>query len=230
MSNAILIGNGRSLAPPTIDDEAYLLDQFGKPRDQLSEEVQHQWDRELEQIRRKEARIQSLMSAPGELHLSPLLESRRLEWRIPDGAFNLAPIYDRVYVYQIPTYIRGKKGNIALPETKKKGELRQNPRGILVAAGLLALDAIRSNGMDLGHIIRHTHVNPWRLVIDYADGEEFELQVMTAGNLTGSEDLADVIRSGAMRIERDANGKHRYVDQEGNEWDPQMPWDPHATI
>lgn len=219
-----------TLAPPTIADEAYLAGVFGATRGELPPEAQSQWDRELQQIQRSDERIKSLMSPPGALGLPPLLEARRLEWHIPDGAFRLAPLYDRVYVYQIPTYIRGKKGLIHIPETKKKGELRSNPRGILVAAGLLALDAIRSNGMDLGHVIRHTHVNPWRLIIDYADGQEYEMQVMTAGNLTGSEDLADVLKSGAMRIVRDEKGHHTYVDQEGNTWDPTMPWDPHETI
>lgn len=224
--NQINVANVRRLAPSVVDDEEYLREQFGKPRAELSPEAQQQWDRELLTLRRGQERIQAVMSPKDALGLPPLLEARRLEWHIPDGAFMLAPLYDRVFVYQIETYLDGKKGQITMSERKQSAEKRTNPRGILVAAGALALDSVRSNGCDLGHVVRFQNVNPLRLVVDYSDGQEFEVQLMTAGDLTGSEDLSDMLRSGAVRMEKGEDGKHRYVNQEGATFDPTMPWVP----
>ena len=220
------------LAPPEMDDEDFLKEQFGKPRDDLNDEQRQQWDRELEQIRRLDRVESKLVSPKGEIPgLPPLLDARRMQWKIPDGAFQVMPLYDRIFIFQIPMYIK-KKGSIFMTEQKEKAELQTGSRGILVAAGPLALDALRSNGVDLGHIVRTNHVNPWRMPIDYsADaGKEYQILMMTAGSLTGSEDLADALRSGAVKLACDSSGKHQYVDHEGNTWDPTMPWDPHETI
>ena len=218
------------LAPPEIDDEEYLLEQFGKPRAELLDEQKQQWDRELEQIRKLDRIETKLVSPLGAIHgIPPLLDARRVQWKIPDGAFQVAPLYDRIYVYQIPMYIK-KKGAIFMSEVKEKAELRTGSRGILVAAGMKALDAIRSNGCDLGHIVRTNHVNPWRMPIDFAEGKEYDLLVMEAGYLTGSEDLADMLRSGAVKTGFNQAGDHVFLDQEGNAWDPVMPWNPNDTI
>lgn len=211
-----------SLVGPEVKTEDYMRDFFGGPR---TEENAQQWDRKLDELDREERKYSGLMSPAGALGLPPLLDQRRLEWKITDGAFNLAPIYDRVYLHQIPMEVDGKKGRIHMPDTVKSGERRRCPRGVLVGAGLLALDAVRSNGMDLGHIVRFIHVNPWRLIVDYTEGFFPEVMVMTAGSLTGSEDLALMLRSGAMKVQM-VDGKHRYVDAEGNAFDPTMPYVP----
>lgn len=217
------------VAPPEMEDVDYLKAQFGRPRDELKEEQQQQWDRDLIQLQQKERLRQSLVSPRGALGLPPLLDERRLLWRIPDGAFQVAPLYDRIYLFQIPIYIK-KKGLITMTEQKEKAELRTGARGVIVAAGLLALDALRSNGVDLGHIVRANHVNPWRLAVDFAEGMEFEVLVMQAGYLSGSEDLANAIRNETTKVTRNAEGKHVLADHEGNTWDPVMPWDPNETI
>lgn len=232
MSIHIIGGNGKdfnqinvsTFAPPTVDDEEFLRQQFGKPRAELAEEQQEQWDRQLLQLRRGEERLQSLMSKPDALGLPELLEMRRLEWRITDGAFAIAPLWDQVYIHQIETYLDGRKGIIAMTDRKKDAEHRTNPRGVIVAAGAIALDALRSNGCDLGHIVRFNHVNPQRLVVDFSDGKEFEVQIMPVSYVTGSEDLAKMLRHGDVRLVHGEDGKHRYVAKDGATFNPTLPW------
>lgn len=210
----------RTMAPPRMDQDQFLADFFGAPR---NEENAQQWDKKIEELARKERIRLDMMSPKGALGLPPLLDARRIEWQITDGAFAIAPLFDRVYLHQIELHVTGKKGLIHLPDTIRKKEHLMCPRGIIVGAGLMALDALRSNGVDLGHIVRFVHVNPWRLVVDYAEGFEPQVLVMTDGCLTGSEDLADMLRSGAMKIGHGDDGKHHYLDAEGRQFDPTMP-------
>lgn len=218
----------RTLEPPTIDTKQALRDQFGGlDRDQLNDDQKHIWDRTEEQWIREEQRLQKLMSPPGALGLPPLLEQRRLEWRIPDGAFRLRAAFDRVLIYQIETNPSGKLGRFFMTELGKDADKRSAPRGVLVDAGLAALDSLRSHGIDLGHIVNYVHVNPLRIQVDFVDGKRPQVLVMIDRDIVASEDLADIIKSGAARVDFIADrGKHQLVDQEGNAWDPVMPWLP----
>ncbi len=203
----------------TVEDS--LANKFGGPRTETNAQ---QWDREKEQLERQAKIREDRMSPKDALHLPGLLEARRLEWLITDGAFSIAPLYNRVYVHQIPMAydVNKKKGLIHTPDTKAAQELRSCHRGVLVSAGALALDALRSNGVDLGHIVHFIHVNPWRLHVDYVDGHTFQVLVMSVDCVAGSEDLADVLKSGVVKVVVE-NGKHQILDADGKLWDPQMP-------
>jgi hypothetical protein len=197
----------------------YLQKQFGGPR---TEENAQQWDRQQEQME-KEARLrESSMSPPDTLGLPKLLEQRRHEWLITDGAFAISPLYNRVYVHQIPRHANQKKGSIYMPDTVAHKELRSCHRGVLIGAGGLALDALRSNGADLGHIVHFIHVNPWRLFVDYGEGKEAQVLVMTVDCIAGSEDLAEAMKTGKAKIQV-VDGKHQLTDPDGHLWDPVMP-------
>lgn len=202
----------------TLDD--YLAQHFGGPR---TEENAQQWDRKKDEMDR-EARLRaSIMSPKGKLGLPPLLDARRLEWLITDGAFAIAPLFNRVHIHQIPRFVNKKKGLIHMPDTVAHSQLRACHRGILVSAGALALDALRSNGVDLGHVVHFVHVNPLRLFVDYAEGLEPQVLVMTVDCVESSEDLAEAIRNEKCRVVMGEDGKHRYINKDGTTWDPQMP-------
>ena len=178
--------------------------------------------------------FQKKVSPPGKngnspLGLPPLLEARRLEHQIPDRAFACRAAYDRVFVWQVwihkeETYLPG--GNIVQPANFREGDLRENPHGIILSAGLGALDSLRSNGIDLGHHVTIIHVQPWRLPVGISDHEG--VLMLQAGDITGSHDLELALRSGAVRIvvRLNEHGQriHRFEDAEGNVWDPTMPW------
>src|SRR5690349_8585987 len=86
------------------------------------------------------------------LGLGPLVEQKRWRYGIPDEAFfNQCAAFNKVLVSQIPeeesdTY----EGTVILKtEVTKKRELVEAPRGVIVSAGLQALDELRSNGIDI---------------------------------------------------------------------------------
>lgn len=172
------------------------------------------------------------VSAKGTLNLPPLLDARRLEHGIPDKAFAKSQAaFDRIFVWQIDehaeeTYIPG--GTLVRPETVRDADRKSANRGVLVSAGVCSLDTLRSHGMDLGHIVTFMQIQPWKMPLGYVDGKQQKLLMMRDGDLCGSEDLAAMLRSGAVTInvtvDKDGKRRHRYVDQEGRIWDPVMPW------
>lgn len=176
------------------------------------------------------------MSPKGALRLPPLLDARRLEWGIPDGAFRAQALYDRLLIWQIPpAFSTGDTiggGAILKSEQTKLKELRECPRGIIISAGLKALDVLRSNGSDLGHIVKTVKNSIYGVQCDYdpETGKYDWLQVLRDSDLIDDEDLHTALISGACSVKavksQDQAVHHIFVDAEGNEWDPEMPWVP----
>lgn len=54
--------------------------------------------------------IRARMSPKGELGIPELLDERRLEHGIPDGAFSMECLFDRILVFQIGDSASGKFG------------------------------------------------------------------------------------------------------------------------
>lgn len=150
--------------------------------------------------------IKERMSPAGALGLPELLDQRRLEYGIMDSAFTAAAAYDRIMVAQfsqMESETFGKDSKIVMPDTVREKELQSAPRGVIISAGLRALDDIRSNGMDLGHIIYFVRFSPWRIRFDIVEGEQFFLLVLRSGDIISSEDTARNLRSGKLRCMAD---------------------------
>lgn len=169
------------------------------------------------------------MSPKGALFLHPYLDQKRLEHGIIDAAFDFEPIYDRVFVWQLGfhkgnTYIPG--GVIIQPDAYKDADDKSVPQGIVVGAGLGALDALRSHGTDLGHQVAIIAVAPWSMPIE--PGSNIGVLMLQAGDLVGSKELARALRSGKCQIKSEKNSEgvrvHKYVDENGETWDPVLPW------
>lgn len=158
--------------------------------------------------------------------LPPLLEKRRLEHGIPDGAFKMAAMYGRILVWQLPqqegdTFVEG--GLILKTERTKDKERDMAPRGVIVSAGLSALDYLRSNGSDLGHIVEFVRLSPFELQCDTVGrGIPQYLKILQAGDLIADEDLCQALRSGECKVIFE-NGQHKYVGADGQVWSPQDP-------
>jgi hypothetical protein len=148
-------------------------------------------------------KLEASLKPKGFFNIPKLLDDRRLEYAIPNGAFSIYPSFDRVYVYQIPmnereTYAEG--GKILMPEDQIAYKKNTAPRGILVSAGLKAMDALYSTGYAIGHIVRFKKFSPFIVPIDNIDGHELQMMVLRDGDLEGSEDMAEQIHSGRGRI------------------------------
>ena len=170
------------------------------------------------------------MAPPGSLGLPPLLEARRIKYMIPNGCFEFRPLYDRIFVYQpeedLAVFIKG--GVIEMTESTKMLRRQQAPKGVLIAAGLQALDNLRSHGVDLGHYIMLLRNAPFRVEADCIDGNYFYNMCLRDGDLLASKDLEDNIRAGHVRIER-VEGEnntvtHVFRDADGKAWNPAQPF------
>lgn len=145
--------------------------------------------------------------------LPPLLERRRQEHLIPNGCFSVRPLYDRVLIYR--TDIRDTEEvkpetfgdtNIIMPEASKDRRDETQPRGIIVAAGIIALDQLETNGVELGHVVRFQAFTHFGHEVDVVNGHRFFVWSILAGQIMGSEDLEREVREGRKYIRKDPQG------------------------
>lgn len=186
---------------------------------------------QLDRLTAVEAAVRKDMSKAGKLGLPPLLDKRRLENSIPDSAFRYQPLFDRIFVWQIPDDhgLLSKDSLLVLPETTRQADMYSTPRGILVSAGLGALDVLYSHGVDLGHIVHFQRIAPFKRRIGRYAGTEMQVLVLQAGDLASSEDLAERLRSGELRVtasDTDDGVQHRLVDKAGKSLEPKPAWIP----
>jgi len=162
----------------------------------------------------------------GTLGLGPLVDDKRWKYGIVDAAwFGQQPLFDRVLVWQLPeqegdTY---NGGIILKTETQKKRELVEAPRGVVVGAGLGALDVLRSNGVDIGHTVGFTRLAPFRRPIGVFAGVPLALIVLHVGDLVDSEDLGSQLQRRTVRVlakEVEGVTNHYFVDHNGKAWTP----------
>lgn len=153
--------------------------------------------------------------------LPPLLEKRRLEYGIPDGAFSMHAMYGRILVWQIAvdesdTY---KGTSILKADQTKVREQFSAPTGIIISAGLEALDCLRANGSDLGHKVAFVRLSPYTFEVDRVGrGIPQELVILQAGDLIADYDLMGNIRDGRSRVLQEGT-THLYHDvMSGKTW------------
>lgn len=151
-----------------------------------------------------------------------LLDRRIAEYNIPEWPGQA--MYGRIIVYRIPdkaaereTFNEG--GVIVMPEELAAGKKWRAPRGVIVSAGLLAMDVLYGNGIGLGDMIWMASHTPWRFEVDSkvkgSKVESTEFFFMQAGDAVLAEDLFEKIKSGAVKAVRGADGKHHYEAEDG---------------
>lgn len=178
----------------------------------------------------EELMLQAMAPPGGIPGLSPLLDARRRECAIPNGAFKIQAAFDVCLVHHIPkpsqsTFVQG--GKIVMTDNDRRRESESAPRGVLVSAGLKAMDDLRSNGIEPGHIVTLIRQAPWRMPVDNIGGHEKYLLILRTGDITGSEDLRQALAEGRCRIEWNAeNSQHVFVDEQGQRWQPTVPFLP----
>lgn len=177
-----------------------------------------QWKQTLEEAAKEANAVAANVSPPGFFpQLPKLLDDRRKEYGLIDAMFACQPIFDCVWVYQFElnmgeSFVPG--GVIVKSETSKSRERNTSSRGILVGAGLAALDSLKSHGVELGHIVRFIKLAPFKIPVGYADGREIHVLQMRVGDILGSEDLAQMLRARVYEV-KDVGGAdapdHRYT-------------------
>lgn len=186
-------------------------------------------ERERELAERKIQLMRARMSAAGTLGLPARLEAARWEYGITDAAFRVSAVFNTVLVRQVAMQ-KGEThegSKIILTEDTRKRELNKAPIGIIVSAGMQALDALRSNGLDLGHKVVFVHSAPYHIRYDVIEGQDFHLVVLEAGQIRGSYELAEDLKTRRVRIVQNPNNpdsmEHILIDENRKPVLPQAP-------
>jgi len=176
-----------------------------------------QWQAAIKEAAAEANAIAANVSPPGSFPQLPrLLDDRRAEFGLVDAIFACQPIFNCVWIYQIElnmeeSYVPG--GVIVKSDVAKIREKETTSRGVLVGAGLQALDELKSHGVELGHIVRFIKLAPFKIPVGYAGGKQVHVLQMRSGDILGSEDLAQMLRSRVYEV-RDVGGEgapdHRY--------------------
>ena len=175
-----------------------------------------------------DAEIRRNFADPGQLGLPKLLDEKRVKYGIPNSAWNVHPAFNKVLVWQIPLEDTKSYGGGLIQKTDAvlKRELTEAPRGVVIGAGLTALDNLRSHGIDVGHTVVFTHLAPFRLRLPMIAGKESVLVIVEAEYIFASEELAKNLKSRQCRIlaKEIPNGptEHYYIDENGRTWQPQV--------
>ena len=148
-----------------------------------------------------------------------LLEKRIKRFKIPACPYE--PVFDRIVVYQVPeeaatreTYAKG--GLIVKPDAIKSSQEKKTARGILIAAGLQAMDELRGHGVDLGHLVWVARLSPWMHTVDVSSsGADVQMMFLRSSDVVGSEDLRDLRVSGELKVHAGDDGRHGFVFGKG---------------
>jgi hypothetical protein len=166
------------------------------------------------------------------LNLPPLLEQRRRAFKIPEAAFLQTAMFDHILVWQVADFgdTYGEGGLIIKPDNVKSHEQEEAPRGVLITAGLHALDTLWGHGLEVGSLVNFAAVAPFRLYLD--DTYKVSLVVLRDGDLLASEDVRKLLRDGVLQVRHELvdDGKggrkrqHVYFDTRTNSI--RVPWAP----
>lgn len=196
---------------------AWDKDRPGEPRIELR-------DTEQDAAVKRTALIRARMSPPEALKLPPKLEAARQKWGIPDGFFKYAAGFDRIFVFPIDPFDQDDKlpnSFLFRAQTTKQKDLQEGYRGVLISAGLTAMDRLMSHGYELGDIVMTNKNVPFARRMELLEGEPMFVLVMRDGDLAGNETLQDDIRAGARRV-IDVGGEtgwsHQLAVHEDGDW------------
>jgi hypothetical protein len=163
-----------------------------------------QVDPEYAAAQRRTALIKEHMSPPGALDLPPLLEAQRLKYGITDAFFKVQASFDRIFVFPIDAEDGEKAekttGGIYKPQVTRLRDLQEGNRGVLISAGLSALDRLLSHGYEIGHVVITNKNVPFARRCEEISGRPLHYLVMRDGDLAGSETLMEELRAGKKRI------------------------------
>jgi co-chaperonin GroES (HSP10) len=161
-------------------------------------------DHELEKAKRRTELLKAKMSPPGALGLPPLLEEHRLKYGIPDGAFKVQALFDRIFVFPIDAFdgdeAEKTTGGLFKPNTTKLKDKQEGHRGVIISAGLTAMDRLMSHGVELGDIVITNKNVPYANRCEQLSEFDVFTLIMREADLAGDETLQARIRAGKQLI------------------------------
>lgn len=174
------------------------------------------WERDEDFIKaqKRQLEIDANMSPPGALRLPAKLEAARWKWKIEDKAFERQAQFRRIHIIQVDmnALLQPEADNffpgtsIERPSVTKRRDEEGCHMGILISAGLTALDELHSHGTELGNLVGFIRNAPMRHTYSRSEHGESYYLVLNAGDITCDETLGQELIAGK-----------RYIVDEGGE-------------
>lgn len=178
-------------------------------------------DHELDKAIHRTKLIRERMSPEGALRLPPKLEAARLKHGIPDGFFRTAAGFDRIFVFPLDPFDQDEKipgTSLYRPQLTKQKDLQEGYRGVLISAGLTAMDRLMSHGYELGDVVMTNKNVPFARRVEQLEGFDMFVLVMRDGDLAGNETLQAELQAGTRRVV-DVGGDDGYQHQIATKYD-----------
>ena len=133
--------------------------------------------------------------------IPPLLEKRVNELDIP--AWPGQACFERVIIYRIPdeeSASEKTEGGLWKAPSRVDIDKDRSPRGVVVSAGLEAMDVLVSNGMQLGELVWFAPHVPFRFVVGRKNNQDIQFYFMNVGDIVLSEDLLQRVADGDAKL------------------------------
>lgn len=139
------------------------------------------------------------------------LAERIKQYEIP--AIPGQPIGDICLVYRIPS-VEKTAGGLYIPETTQDVE----ERGVLLAAGLTALDKLVDHGVEIGDIVEFARYAGKERIVERKDGAKGKTMLrMKVDDIQLSEDLVERMRDmEIVREEVEGGGQQHFLKSKGS--------------
>jgi hypothetical protein len=142
-----------------------------------------------------------------------LLAERITEFRIPPWPGQAQ--FERVLIYRIPDEGAanekfGEDSLIFKPDSRKAVDVSRSPRGVIVSAGLQAMDILRGNGMQIGDLVWFAPHVPTRFETGRDDRGPIEFFFMNVGDIVVDEDTLARVVDGDLSSAFTVDGRHAY--------------------
>jgi co-chaperonin GroES (HSP10) len=133
-----------------------------------------------------------------------LLDKRRKEWGIPDITFQ--PMDNNVIVWRLPPLTTSPSGLLHLPEDARSPHIK----GVVLAMGPRAMDVLKSNGIEEGHIVVFARFAGWETK-DHTAHQKLgsEVLIIKDRDIIGSDELKAELKSGKAKYVKGEDGRHR---------------------
>lgn len=135
------------------------------------------------------------------------LEQRRKQYDIPDVPY--LPVGKTILIYRLPNETV-TAGGIHIPQTAEEPK----PQGVLLAAGLAALDVMNDALVEIGDIVWFAKYAGWEKSVKSDPGnKDKDIIQMKIEDLLGSEDALGRLGKGKVRLAFDEEeGEHYYEE------------------
>lgn len=132
-----------------------------------------------------------------------LLQWRQRCWAIPQ--LTSAPIDNQVIVWRLPP-LQLSPGGLVIPETEQS----PNVKGVIMAMGPRAMDTLRSNGIEEGHVITFARFAGWELHDNTPEHMRHnQILIIKDKDVLGSDDLKRLLDAGKLTYVQDTDGRYK---------------------